>query len=169
MARIDGAQDLLIESLVARLREALGLSDSQVYQTWEPLSPQFPAGGDFSVSVAIGDGSFDLDLWEGGGRHQTCEQATVIVTGYSRVKLDRPDHWQKILRDESRGLLVVKKKILDVCCGYDLLDSSGNSLLRNPLYPLHAYRPTYDKQASIGRVSIEFATDFDWELTDPAP
>lgn len=167
MARIDVSQDEVIESIVLRLRTLHTLGERQCYETIEPLSPAIvPPGGDFWLTVSPGGGQFDESMQIGGGQSQLMEDAEVIVTGYSRVRLDSTDHDAKLLRDASRGLLVVKKKILQLVADDLVLPApSTDVFLRQFVVARSATAPQYDSDKSIGWLSIYFGISYDWDLS----
>jgi hypothetical protein len=103
---------------------------------------------------------------EGGGEHQATEQASVVVTAYTRIELDRGDHTAALFHDDLRGLMRLKRKILRCLTNHALLDEDDYAILRNPLYPIHAYRPAKDERNGLARISVEFGVDFDWDLDD---
>lgn len=163
--RIDATQSLVVERVVARLREALDLSEGRCYETLEPLlEPEIPKGGDYFLTVSPGDGHFDEGMQDGGGRAQLMERSSVTVTAYTKIRLDRGDHAAGILQEVNRGVLHLKRKILAVLVGEDLADEEGNLLLRHPLYALQSWRPRYLAKSGIAMIAVGFGTDFDWDL-----
>jgi len=166
MARVDIAQADVVDRLVAHLRETLGLNDRQCYETVELEVPGLmPKGGEYIVTVALGDGVFDVEHQEGGGANQLTEQVTIEVTVYTRIKLDPVDHHGYLLGDDRRGLLELKRKILQALVGIDLEDAAGDTFLRQFLYAKAAAAPVYDPEKGIGWVSIYFGVDYDWNLS----
>ncbi len=167
---LDTSQDQVITRVVARLRGVLGLGESQCYETFEPLAPpKFPPGGVY-LSVAPGDGTFDKDLFEGGGREQLAEESSFAVSIYTPIKIDHPDRAPKVFHDAARGLLPWKKMVLDALVGHFLTDGAGNQILRNPIYPLRSSAPRRaGKDGDLCMMAIVFALDYDWSLSDPEP
>jgi len=165
--RIDTTQSLVLQRVVARLREALDLPEGRCYETLEPLAdPEIPKGGDFFVTVSPGEGQFDEGMQDGGGRAQLMERSSVTVTAYTKIRLDRSDHATHLLQKIHRGVLPLKHKLLAVLAGEDLTDEAGNRLLRHPLYALQAWRPRYNRESGIAMIAVAFGTDFDWDLLE---
>ncbi len=163
---IDTVQSLVLACITTKLRTALSLNCSTCYETLDPLvAPNIPPGGNYIVTVALGDGTFPREMQEGGGFYQVEEDSGVVVSAWTKPKLDRPDQARIALHEEARGLLVVKRKILEALTGQQLFDESGNPLLRNYIYAMHAYRPAQDPASKLYRISVEFGVDFDWDLT----
>lgn len=169
MSRIDITQDVVLERLVARLRDQLNFTDRQCYETLDPFSPPIiPKGGRWCVAVAAGDSAFVTGEQVAGN---FTEEWTVTVTIYTRMALDPADHAEKWLRDAGRGMLVLKRKVLAALVGYDLTDPDDNTFLRIPLYATRAHRPLVAERTGdgtkilLGMQSLEFRVDFDWELT----
>jgi len=170
MARIDVDQTTVLEAIIARLQDQLQLSDSHCYETISPLEPgPAPPGGDFFVTVSIGDGVFDEGMQDAGGAEQLNEECEVTVTGYSMCKLDRVGHDHKLMHDELRGLLkVVKLKILKALVGVDLQDEADdedNYFLRDMIRVRRSTRPDHDPKKGIGWISITFVASWDWDLS----
>ena len=164
MPRIDIAQTDVLESIRLRVKTQLNLDDSACFLVVESgKPPPFPPGADFFVTVGQGEGTFELEEQVEGN---TTEYSVVTVTGFSRcTRLDASNDYQELMRNTSRGLLPVKKKILAALVGHDLLDGYGNSFLRQLLYAARAGIPQVDAEAGIAWVSIDFGVGFDWDLT----
>jgi len=168
MARIDIDQATILRLITEHLQRELTLGPRQCYEVLDPRSPNLPKGGGWFLTVAPGGGDFPQ-------QEQIPEQCTelwqVTVTIYSRLYLDSTDHDQKRLRDSTRGLLVLKQRVLEALVGQDLrtdeepTDAESDTFLRNLVYPLRASRAQVDEQHRIGWLSIDFGVDFDWDLT----
>lgn len=169
MSRVDTEQATLLERIADYLRKQLRLNARRCFETLDPLHPVIPPGGDYFLSVAPGDGTFDVEHQVGGGADQLTEYGEVVVTIYSRVKLDSTDHDEIIMRDASRGLLSLKKTVLKTLVGYDLALESGDTALRQTLYAKRYTAPTMGQQDGSGIgvafLSITFGVDFDWDLS----
>jgi len=169
MSRVDVEQVDVFEALVLYLRRALGLNDRQCYETLDPYSPTIPKGGDYWVTVAPGEGQYDVEHQIGGGEDQLTEESVVTVTAYTRIKLDSTDHDENLLRDARRGVFVLKHKILKALVGADIPKGS-DTFLRQLLYARHAHAPqilegSKDNRLRLACISIDFGVDFDWDLT----
>tara|TARA_Y100000310_G_scaffold6676_1_gene7496 strand:- start:5938 stop:6441 length:504 start_codon:yes stop_codon:yes gene_type:complete len=167
MARVNVQQTDVLERIVLRLRDQLSLNDRQCYETLEPLAPPvIPKGGEWFVSVSPGEGEFVPGEQVPAN---ITEQWHVIVTAYTRIKLDPTDHDAKLLRDASRGLLTIKRSVLKAIVGHDLttgsVDSPDDTFLRNLLYASRSHKPNYDVEKQIGWIAIEVVVDFDWDLS----
>lgn len=164
MTRIDTTQDVILTRIVARLRSYLGLPEHRCYETLEPLvDPPVPKGGDYFLTVSPGDGTFDEEMQVGGGQDQLTELSSVTVTGYAKIALDPGDQATQILHKVSRGMLPIKQGILSALAAHDLLDSSGNQILRSYMHALRSWRPRYDPDSKIAMIAVSFGTDFDWD------
>ena len=165
MARSDITQSNVLTSIVAILRNALSLSDRQCFETLEPLAPPvIPKGGDFFVTVAPGEGIF-VDGEQAAGN--CTEEWSVIVTGHSRIVVDSADHDEKLLQDTTRGLLVLKARILAALVGAEPT-SGGNEFVRDLVFAQRAERPQagfMKNSANVASLSIYFGVNFDWDLT----
>ncbi len=169
MSRIDITQDVVLERLVARLREQLKLTKQQCYETFDAFSPPIvPKGGQWCVAVSPANSGFVVG--EQAALNFT-EEWTVTVTVYTRLALDPADHAEQMLRAPGRGLLVLKRKVLKALVGHDLLDADGNTFLRQPLYAIRAHRPVVAERVGsrertfLGLQSVDFGVDFDWDIT----
>jgi len=169
MARVDVTQDVVLERIVARLRSELDLNERRCYEVLDPMAPPaVPVGGEYFVSVALGDGTFVSGEQVSGN---VTEETTVTVTVYTRTALDSPDRDKYLLRESRRGLLVRKKSILAALVGYDLNTEDDDSFLRTLLEARRAEPPTIverntgDGGVYLGVLRMEFACDFDWDLT----
>ena len=169
MSRIDIKQDVVLERVVARLRDQLKMSDRQCYETLDALSPPIiPKGGQGCVAVSAGASTFVTG--EQAPVNFT-EEWSVTVTVYTRMALDAADHAEKWLRAARRGMLVLKRDVLAALVGYDLEDKDGHTFLRTPLYATRAHAPVVVERSGerdrtlLGLQSIDFGVDFDWDLT----
>lgn len=165
MDRIDVTQDVVLARVVARLRESLGLDERHCFETDNPDKIEVPRSGGYYVTVYIGPGQFDVANQIGGGAAQCTEAIQVVVTGYSRVRLDPVDEGMKQFHAASRGLYVLKAKILKALVGQDLADEDGNTFLRQLVYATRAAVPVIDKDKGQGKIAVEFGVEWDWDLT----
>lgn len=162
MARIDVQEADVLLAFRERLKSELALPENRCYLTTEPEAPpKIPRGGDYFVSIALGDSQFVTDNQ---APEQISEENTVIVTFYTRVQLDTPDAGERVLLLAARGLLPIKRKILKALVGHDLALPTGETFLRQLLFATHAARPRYDAQEAIAYQSISFAVDYDVDL-----
>ena len=166
MARIDAGQIDVLNAVVSRLQEVLDLTDRQCYPVArEQDVPSIPVGGDYWLTVAPGDGTFEPEEQVEGN---ITENAEITVTAYTRIKTDSTGHDRYLLMDNARGLLSIKKNILAALCGHDLATTGGDVFLRQWL---HAKRASAPDLASAGRdgnvfgvIRVTFGVIFDWRL-----
>lgn len=167
MARIDVTQEEVLGYLVRHLRLALDLNERNCFETINPMGVKLPPGGEMFVTVAPGKGQFVV---EEQAPEQCTEQWDVIVTVYSRIRLDSTGHDQALFRDAARGLLGMKRKVLEVTVGVDLATdghtppAQPDTFLRQWLHAVSSTPPDYDAQQEIGWLSITFGVDYDWQL-----
>lgn len=164
MPRIDIDQATVLKLIGKALRAALNLNDRQVYETLSPdYLPRIPKGGDYFVAISPLDGAFHEGEQVPGN---LTEEWGVAVTAYTRIKLDSTDHDEHLLRDASRGLLVLKGKILAALVGQDPATEEGDTFLRQLLFARSCRQPAVgelpETKTSIGLVTIEFGVNFDW-------
>ena len=156
----------MCSSDLARLRDQLALTDRQCYETLEPITtPTIPAGGDYLVTVSPGDGRFPAEYQIGGGSATCVEETSVTVTLYTRTRTDQTDHAERLFHDETRGLMVLKQKVLKALVGHVLTDIDGNELLTQHLYAMQSWRPRVDQQSNLAMTAVGFGVDYNWDLT----
>lgn len=169
MARVDVTQEVVLDRIIERLRSQLALNDRQCYETLDPNSPPaVPTGGEYFLTVAPGDGEFP-------DGEQAAENITedwsVTVTAFSRIHLDQTDHDKEVLRNASRGLLAVKKKVLAALVGHDLAEQDTDTFLRQLLYISRCGRPELvsrdgaNRGIALATLQLDFGVSFDWDLT----
>lgn len=158
-----------------RLRDACpGCTDLSCFICDQPIPESIPGAG-HCVTVSIGEGSFDHQLFSAGAATLN-EDSQVIITVLTQIVLDRIPQAERALLDESRGLLANwKYQILRTLLLADP-DSGNNSrpwepasgdkpLLRNQIFPTNAPSPA-DVPGKAGWIGMQlpFAVSFDWEL-----
>lgn len=114
------------------------------------------------ATVCPMSGQFDEALFRGYG--VAYEATGFIVNVFSQMRLDRPDGDVSMLTDATRGLLVLKKQVLDAFTNHILVDTEGNGLLSSSIRPINSSHPNRDDEG-IGTFSLMFATDFSWNLS----
>ncbi|WP_321376943.1 hypothetical protein [Trichococcus shcherbakoviae] len=164
-SRIDIDQSTVLERVVAQLRSALNLGERQVYETLDTnYLPRIPTGGAFFLAVSAADSTFPEGEQTPGN---LTEDWGVFVTAYTRIKLDSTDRDEKTLRDASRGLLSIKRKILAALVGQDLTTEDGDTFLRQTLFARSCGRPEAKEMPNkvpIGVITLEFGVSFDWDV-----
>ncbi|HWA98205.1 MAG TPA: hypothetical protein VG713_06915 [Pirellulales bacterium] len=167
MVRVDVNQADVLRTVTEHLRRALDLNERTCYEVTEPLAPPaIPKGGDFFVTVCAGDGEFPEEMQVGGAEDQCTELIELVVTGYTRLKLDQTDHETQLLHHDHRGLLEIKRRILKALVGVDAIDpESGATFLRQVITAAHSSRPAYDQKNQLGFISLSFRVSWDWDLS----
>ncbi len=171
MARVDANPADVFEALRLRIKTVLSLTDSQCYMRTDPTdAPNFPIGGDYWVSISVGEGRFDDALFEGGGRNQCTVYFDCITTIFTRIQLDQTDHDEILMFNASRGLYRVLSNLLSSLAEHDL-EVGGNNVLREPLpptgigYPTKGSPPGYEgEHPNLAWLSVNWRIGFDWLL-----
>lgn len=135
------------------------------------MSPGTLPGGDWWLSVSYSDGDTDRPMFDGGGDGQLVETVYLTVTGYSRIKTDPTGNDSHLLLDATRGLLPIKKKIMQALAGQDPKDRDNAPFLRGHLQPVHATAPSImtdgdTNKIYFGMIAVTFEIMFDWDLTN---
>ena len=91
----------------------------------------------------------------------------MAVSAYIRIRLDSTDHDYRLMLNDARGLIVLKRKLLQALVGHDLT-IGGNTFLR---WVCHARRSAGPDVVQLGRegvhcgrIRVDFGVPFDWEL-----
>lgn len=166
MAVVNTTQKAVLEAVVTRLKANVTElnGDALCYVSDYPEPPENVQTELFAM-VSPSDGQFDVDIQEGAGANDVREYAGVVVTVFSRVKLDRHGRTESLLVDSTRGMLPLKRKILRALAGQQL-SSGGNDLLVNHCFAQRASAPRYDPRINLGVMSLYFSTDFAWDLSE---
>lgn len=178
---IDATDFDLLTAVKARLREKvkklepeglIGLTDSPI-----PPTAYFPRGELFSTLCFVG-GQFDKRLYDGGGANQLCEQKQLVVTVFSRVKIDQPPRLEYAMLDAERGMLAAyKPQVLAAILVDDptaeILQpwqplKIGKAILRGSIVPDRCQGPVEVNGDWLG-LSLFFDVEFDWNLRTPRP
>ena len=155
-------QQEVLDAVMTQLRPSLSLNSNQVFEVIDPLAPpSIPPGGDFFVTVAVAHGTFAEHEQVPGN---VTEDGMITVTGYTRIKLDSSSD-TKLLHDDTRGLLVIKRKILKALVGVDLVTEEGGRFLRELVLAKVSSQPNYDPDKGIGWLSMDFGVSWDWDIT----
>lgn len=175
---IDGTDFDLLKAVKARLLEKVPkLTEGLVMICDEPIPPKayFPRG-DLACTLALTDGKFDEAKYNGGAANQLTETKQLVVTMFTRVKIDQPPRAEYSMLDPERGLLSRYKPLL---LGAILVDDLSAALLQ-PWQPLKSGRPIIRGSITPDRsqgprqafedwmgLSLFFHVDHDWELRAP--
>ncbi len=167
----DTSQSFVLQQIVARLRAALSLDERSCYVSlsrW--LSPKLAGyGGPYWIVVVPGEGRYDESYPAGGGAQQILERAQVEVAACTRIRLDQAEHADALFTDTTRGLLELKRQILQALAGHDLLgqDLGGGEyarILTQYLAPVAAGPAEYDPGSGIATLGVTFTVEFSWQL-----
>lgn len=158
----------MLQAVVTRLISAVNkFTDTNCFLTAEPPDePPANVRNNVFCTVSPTNGQFDQEALIGGGFNTVFEEAGVEVVIFNAVKLDRVGHDSALMTEASRGLLVLKLAILKALSGHDLQDGSGNEILINLMAPLKSENPrsSKGKDGAVGDLSLQFSTDFEWDL-----
>ena len=170
MARIDVTEADVLLALLTRLRLQLSLDENACFETLDPLDLSVLPSGDFFVSVMQGGGTFEEGMQIGGGASQLMEEARFVITYYTRIKLDRGDRAEHILRHAGRGISAAKRAVLKAITAFDLTVASGagagSTFLRQLTTIVSASAPAFDKPLALAYAQLDLKLPFDWDLTD---
>lgn len=197
MARVDVDQGEVLTAFVTYIRAALNddvsfsVNDRTVYETLSANDPPVHWVGtedSWHILVSPGPGQFDAELFFGGGRRQLMEAWNVVVGIYTRIDLDESGHDHEALLKTGRGILRLKKLVLDAVTGRDLTitgldaeqsESSTTTAAEEMVFQRELIRPVYATQPQylvpvaregeppgIGCVQmlLGFSVPFDWDL-----
>jgi len=166
----------LLTAVKARLHDQIDkLAEGLVFITDEPIPPNayFPRG-EICATLAITDGMFDKGMYDSGGPNQCCEKKQLVVTIFSRVKIDQPPRLEYAMLDESRGSLTSYKRQVLRALLVDDPDAivlqpwqplkDGQQFLRNGLVPDRCQGPRTLTGGDWLGLSIFFDVEFDWDL-----
>lgn len=159
-----------------RLRAACpGCNDLTCFICDQPIPQSIPGAGT-CVTISMGDGTFDQQLFLGAGAATLNEETQIIISVLTQIVLDRIPQAERALLDTSRGLVAQwKYQILRTILLADPDDGAASKpwepasgdkpLLRDQIRPIVATAPADvpGKPGWIG-AQINFAISFDWEL-----
>jgi len=175
-SRVDIDQAAVLDAVVKQLIDNMvlpsgdGLTDKTCFIT---IYPELPTGAQDEVIVTVSPegGTFPAGMIIGGGQKQCTEESGILVSMWSRFKVDRQFRDRESLCNETRGLLKLKKSLLKALCAVDLQANyppgtgGTNSFLRQYLIPTQAYAPDHPKEEPYAGLTIRFQADYDWDLT----
>lgn len=164
MARSLGKLKVILPAVVDRLIDQIeGVTKANCYVALNPDSlPNGGVGGILYV-VSPTSGRFDDAYFEGGGVEQLFANAGLVVKIHSPLQLDQAGRDIEFLTDEAHGILDRATDVLAALSNWSPEDVSGNPQTRDPLYPM-GYTLTRAGR-SIGAIELEFACNFDWNVT----
>lgn len=165
MARTATDQSTVLDAVAERIIREVSdkFTHHNCYQTIEP-NPDFEHAHHLFCHVSPGDGRYNDGAMAGGGSHTCFEHTGTYVTIFNRVRLDPVNHAEQILKESSRGLLILKHRILKALTDHDLQDKAGNEIVINLIAPITATQPQLYRDKGVASLSILFSTDFEWNL-----
>jgi hypothetical protein len=167
MSRVDATQSEILTAVKTRLQSFLGLGARHCFLVARARDiTTIPPGGDYWITIAPSPGSFH----EAEQDYAQCtEDAEVTVAAYTRIKLDSTGHDYQLLLHASRGLIPIKRKLLQALVGHDLqINEAGDTCLRWVCHARRSGGPDIvragDDGVYCGRIQVDFGVPFDWEL-----
>jgi len=161
--RTTTTQDAVLLAIVDRLRAKLSLSESECFLSVHPEG-QPTVNHNLWMTVSPEDGQIDGSAFVGGGAATLFEETFAVITIFSAMRLDRPEHSVSFLTEEARGVLVAKRKVLKALAGFDPTNTDGDMILNEPLIPTSCPRPLNDRQR-IGDVQLWFSLSYCWDVS----
>ena len=160
----------VLEAVRDRLRDRFDwANESTCILSLDPHPPLTNVSHDVYATIAPEPGRYDAGAHEGGGENTTFEETGVVITIFSKVKLDRVGHADSMLTDHSRGIMRFKHDLLRAFSGHNLsrgvTSGENNYLLINLMAPLQSAVPSNGYEEDYGFISVAFSTDFEWDLT----
>lgn len=180
MARVDVDQADVVLSVVEHLRTELGergLNERTCFMVVDAGDPPphiVASEDNWFVVVSPGPGQFDAGLFFGGGAEQTMEAFTIVCGIYSRILTDEAGHDVEALTRDARGILRLKKWVLEALADTDL-QIGGNEFQRETWRPVAAGQPRHvgltapggremEGGTTMTQLLLSFQTGFDWDL-----
>jgi hypothetical protein len=163
------SQDLVLISIVDRLRDAIqDYNDQNCWESDDPVPLSHPGGDEF-CTVSFGDGQFPAEFFAGGGADTLTEMGVVIIAPTVPLRGDRPRRrLRRIAKDaDGKSLLQRKREILKALFASDWEPAKGTKpLLRDMPSPLSSSAPgeVMVGDAKMLQMRIMVRTVFDWDL-----
>lgn len=167
MTWTETTQEAVLDAVVARIRseiDELGNDSTCFVSDYPDPTPSGVVSNLFAI-VSPTDGQFGEEEQVGAGAEQVIENTGVVVTVYSTMRLDRPGRIENLLKDDTRGMLPLKQKLLKALASHNLLDANGNTILVNYMHAGRSTAPRFDREKNMGVMSLHFHTDFEWDLS----
>ncbi len=160
---------IVLTEVVRKLRDEIAefATESTCFLSDTPL-PGVEIQENLFCTVAPLDGTFDDRMPIGAADLGIVEVVFIQVSIWSRMQLDRLDHSARSLTDHTRGLLGLKKRVLQVLAGQQIFSDhpvKSIPLLVEPLKPIRAAHPSARKASDdFSSVSLVFRAAFNWNL-----
>lgn len=153
----------VLQAVVTRLQTAVPQlnGDNRCFVSMSP-EPEAEQRQNLYATVCPMSGRYDDAVWAGSGVAE--ELSGVVVTVFSNIKLGRPGDDASSLGASERGLLVVKRAVLKALNAYVLLNANAEQIISRPMKPLGSGHPQF-QETDIGSISLNFSTDFVWDLS----
>jgi hypothetical protein len=166
MPRVDTDEVTVLGAFVSLILTALPqLNSTTCFQTLLPQAAPIPPSGNYWITVSGSDSVFDEEMQDDGGDSQVMEDEEIIVTIFTRIRLDKVGYDASLLADATRGVKVIKKSILNALVNKDPTDGGGNTFLRDTIKVVRAGRPDHDANKGVAWMSITFRAKWDWNLS----
>jgi hypothetical protein len=161
--RVDGEQGDLLDAVVKALIDNVPqLSSKNAFISIYP-SPPYKVPDNVFVTVSPGASSFPEEFIVGGGQKQCAEDATVLVTIFSRFQCNQAGQERNALNEQTRGVLRMKRAILKALVAADLT-VNAQPVLRNLVMPKQSGAPEYAGEEQLISVALSFGLTWDWDL-----
>lgn len=160
---------IVLTEVVRRLRDEIVefATESTCFLSDTPL-PGVEIQEDLFCTVTPQDGTFDEQLPVGAADLGIVEVILIQVSIWSRMQLDRLDHSGRKLTDHARGLLGLKKRVLQVLAGQQIFADhpvNATPLLTDPFKPVRSVHPSIRKaNDDFSSVALIFRGAFQWDL-----
>lgn len=169
------AYDLLTQVESRLLARVPGFNAANCFITDNPIPPDgyFPQGA-LACTICLLDGVFDDRLYDGGASNQLVETSDLVVTVFTRSKIDQPPRAKVAMLHEDRGILtkhkplVLRALLVDdptaaiLSPWHPLRD--GQPFLRGSILPRRSQGPREIEGLDWLGLSLWFTVEFDWEL-----
>lgn len=140
-------------ALLDHLRAMFGLGEEACYLIIDPDDNRRYPGGEFWMSLTVGDADYPEEQQQGGGRFQLWEYRQFTAVAYSRIRSGAANPDDLLLLDERRGLLTAGHRLLAALSLRDLPATLANLLVDIPI-AVSSTAPQWDQERSVGRVGV---------------
>ena len=164
MARLSYTTPTLVyTSIVDRLIASIPMANPTT--CFLSLNPDIrpPMPGRFFYVVSLPPGSVDLPNFEGGGNEFIELRQIFTVSINSTVMLDKPQTDVEFLTHQTLGILTEWLRVLNALSNHELLDSSSNEILAEPMRPTEIALEKRTRE--IGSMQCGFEVCYDVDLS----
>lgn len=166
MARNLGLPEDIFDAIVARLIDQIPNFCTEA-STYHAINPDAIASnpGDLIFVVAPLSGNAPLEYQAGGGEQQLTIDGGFMVKIHSPLQLDQFPHDAYMLKEKSRGLWKVSRRVLAAIVNWDPL-KGDNEITRDPIAFLgFSLGKGPRKKRSLGSIELHFKLMWDWDIT----